>query len=368
MPYTSIAALAFVSAGWPLLTRGLTWFGDVNRDMLQYVMDAHRLVEQPATQAPNPDVWLSQSDWSSYFIIYSLLGVRSGSQLLLAWLISVTGENGLAVYMPLLVALHVTLIAAATGLISTPHRRARLIAATLMACSAMLSVGLLTQLIGQVLGLTVFILSCILFMSPFYRLAPRALLRFTLLAAMVTASFFLSYPEVLPLFVASFLVYHCVGSRDIGGFLAPASKTVALATVCACILIAPDVLSVAFFFFYQLQTATAMNYPEIFPYFLRLAGIPALWGFTSYAAADSRSFDAAFLAGAVLGVAGLAGTFWLTWHREPAATTLAVMTVLIPYFLFSNNGFAIFKLAMYAQPFLLSTVVLSACLLTRVSR
>src|SRR5260370_33564555 len=77
---------------------------------------------------------------------------------------------GLMVSMPLLVALHVALIAATTALIGVPHRYARLLAAVLMSSPAILTLGVVLQLVAQVLGLILLALSCVLCLSPFYRL------------------------------------------------------------------------------------------------------------------------------------------------------------------------------------------------------
>ena len=153
--------------------------------------------------------------------LFPAFGVRYATDLLLAWVIVLTGEHGAMVYMSLMVVLHVALILAATALISTPHRFARILAAALMSAAAMISLGVVLQLFGQVLGLLLLCLGCVLFLGPFYRLGRNALARFALLGSTVVAVLVLSYPEVLPFLALTFIAYHGVGARDIRPFVAP---------------------------------------------------------------------------------------------------------------------------------------------------
>src|SRR5262249_36209437 len=217
-PYIVIGAIAFVTTGWPLLTLGFSWLGSLNGDMANYVLDAHRLVDQAFIQPPDPKAWVDRSDVSTYFVEYPLFGVRTASDLLLAWVVTLTGKNGLMVYMPLLVALNVALIAAAAALITTPHRYARLVTAGFMSASAMLTLGVYLQLFAQVLGLLLLVLAAGFCFTRFYRLKLGNLVRHVALAAMVVANFVLTYPEILPFFGVAFMIYHAADWREIYGW------------------------------------------------------------------------------------------------------------------------------------------------------
>jgi hypothetical protein len=369
LPYLPIALLAFVATGWPLLNHGFTWLGDINPDMTNYVLDAHRLVDQAYIQSPDPAVWRNQSDWAAYYVTFPILGFRPGAQLLLAWAITITGMNGLMVYMPLLVALHVALIAVATALIGVPHRYARLLAAILMSSSAMLTLGVVLQLVAQVLGLILLALSCILCLSPFYRLNRRVLWRFIALAAVVMTTFVLSYPEMLGFFGLAFLIYHGLAAIDIRRFVVPASKAIIAIAVIASVPIAADAFSLVTFLLQQIQVGgTTMRLPELFPYFLIPSGLGAMWGLNEYVAGESVWLSASIVCGAVLGVLAVASTCWLSWRREPAAAVGVVMIAVAPVLFLTDNGFGALKLAMYVQPFLLSTMALATCLTLRGSR
>jgi hypothetical protein len=367
-PYVLIALLAFGATGWPLLTGGFAWVGDLNPDMLNYVFDAHRLVDQAFLQQPDREVWANQSDWSGLYGLYASSGVRMGAQLLLAWTIALTGKSGVMIYMPLLASLHVVLLAAATALISRPDRYTRVVAALLLSCSAMLTLGVVLQLIAQVLGLLLLVLSCVLCLSPFYRLGQNAFARFTALAGVVMAAFVLSYPETLPFFGLAFLIHHGPGIRENRRFVRPVLKGVVIIGVFASVLVAPEVLSLPKFLYGQISSGTLNGLPNLFPYFLAPAGLAALWGLAPYSAAGGELIATDFAIAAVLSVITIAATLWLVWRREPAAAVTLVMIILAVPLIGGGSGFAVFKLAMYIQPFLLLTLILGLSFVFRVGR
>ena len=368
-PYILIATFAFVATGWPLLTLGFTWLGSLNGDMANYVLDAHRLVEQAYIQPPDPKAWLERSDASLYFVSFPIFGVRTASDLLLAWVITLTGKNGLMVYMPLLVALNVTLIAAATALITTPHRYARLVTAAFMAASAMLALGVYLQLIAQVLGLLLFALAGGLCLTRFYRLKFGNLVRHVALAATVVATFVLSYPEILPFFGIAFVIYHATDWMEIHGSLRTAVTAVFAIAMTSIVLIVPDFVSHAFFLLnqatnYGIDSRTA----ETFPFFLTPSGLAALWGISPYFVSRDSLVDAEIAIGASLCLVSILSILWLVRRHEPAAAIAAVMAGAAVPLLLGESGFGLLKLAMYAQPFLLSTIIVATLSLLRASR
>jgi hypothetical protein len=367
LPYIPIAIVAFSATGWPLLNHGFAWLGDINPDMTNYVLDAHRLVDQAYIQSPDPETWRNQRDFAAYYVIFPMQGVRSGSELLLAWVITISGRNGLMIYMPVLVAVHVALIAAAAAMITTPHRYARLLAAALMSLSAMLTLGVILQLIGQVLGLMLLALGVVICLSRFYRLCVGLRWRFVGLAALIMATFLISYPELLPFFVIAFVIYHGLGSKELCTYAPPAFKVLLAIAVLACVLTAPDILRLLAFMLHQVQGA-GMRFTEIFPYFLIPSGLAALWGLRPFGAADDPWLPTSIVLGATLGVLAILSACWLNWRREPAAAVTAVMLAMAAPLFLTDNGFGTLKLAMYMQPFLLPTMVLAASLAVRGAR
>lgn len=365
-PYVLIALLAFGATGWPLLTGGFAWLGDLNPDMPNYVFDAHRLVDQAFVQQQDPEVWVQQSDWSAYYNVDAI--VRMGAQLLLAWTIVLTGKSGILIYMPLLVSLHVGLLAAATALIPRPRRYDRVTAALLLSCSAMLTLGVVLQLIAQVLGLLLLSLSCVLCLSPFYRLERNAFARFAALAGVVIAAFVLSYPEMLPFFGLAFLIHHGPGILENRRFLGRVLVGVVTIAVFALALIALEALRLTNYLYGQISSGVFNGLPDLFPYFLAPAGLAALWGLAPYTATGEAPMAAAIAVAAVLSVITIAAILWLVWRREPAAAVTLVMIVLAVPLIVVSSGFGVFKLAMYIQPFLLLTLILGLSFMLRVNR
>ena len=369
LPYILIGLIAFITTGWPLLTLGFAWLGSLNGDMANYVLDAHRLVDQAFIQPPDPNAWLERSDLSLYFVEFPLLGVRTASDVLLAWVITLTGKNGLMIYMPVLVALNVALIAAATALITTPHRYARLVTAAVMSVSAMLALGVYLQLIAQVLGLLLLAVAAALCFARFYRLKLGSLVRHVALAATVLATLIVAYPEMVPFFGIGFVIYHAADSIELYRSRRTAlTAFLAIATI-TIVLVGPEFVKHGVHLFAQLGGAgTTSQTAGIFPYFLIPSGLAALWGISPYIVGESSSLDAEIVIGAALSLASILSIFWLVRRHEPAPAIAAVMVALaVPLFL-GESGFGLLKLAMYAQPFLFSTIILATLLLLRASR
>lgn len=370
VPYLLVAAFALIVGGWPLFVDGFAWLGNVNPDLTNYVLGAHRLVNEGYIQDPDPGVWADQSDWSIYYGEFTAAGIRSGSELLLAWAIALTGRNGLEIYMPLLVALDITLIFAATALVGTPYRFARLLSAVLLATAAMLTLGVTFQLIAQILGLILLVLACTLGLSPFYRLQKRALVGFVIFLAIVMASLILTYPEVVPFFGVAFLIYHGMRYREIVEYGGRVLLSIAAVGIVASGLIAPDVLGLTTFFLYQLKASgSAQAFPELFPYFLMPSGLAALWGLYSFSSGiGGAAMTVATIFGFTLSSFAVVASAWLVWRAEPAAVVLLVMFAVGLVLFFGDAGFGTLKLAMYAQPFMLPVTVLAICRLLGVAR
>jgi hypothetical protein len=370
VPYLLVALFAIIVGGWPLFVDGFAWLGNVNPDLTNYVLGAHRLVNEAYIQAPDPSVWADQSDWSIYYGEVTAAGIRSGSELLLAWAIALTGRNGLEIYMPLLVALDIALIFAATALVGTPYRFARLLSAVLLATAAMLTLGVTFQLIAQLLGLILLVLACTLGLSPFYRLQRGARVRYVMLLAIALASLTLTYPEILPFFGIAFLVYHGVRYREIAEYKGQVILSVAAVGILAFTLIAPDVFGLATFFLYQLRASgSEQALPELFPYFLMPSGAAALWGLYSFSSGvGGASLTVATIFGFALSGFAVVASAWLVWRAEPAAAVLLVMFAVGLILFFGDAGFGTLKLAMYAQPFMLPVTVLAICRLLGVAR
>jgi hypothetical protein len=276
-----------------------------------------------------------------------------------------------ALFMPLIVAFHVAALGAATALVGTAYRFARLLSGAMLAVTALSSAGVELQLLGQELGLVFLTLASNLLLSRFYRLSRPAMARFVMLTSFVMAAFFISYPEMLPFLGVGFLIYHGAGAKELSRYWRRYLGTSGLIAVISGLLIAPDVLPAISFLLGQASVSQSqMLYPELFPYLLIPSGIGALWGLNSYVPGGEALLgrDLAIGIGLALSGATVIGTLWMVWRREACAALVVVMALVAVVLAMSNSGFGMFKLAMYAQPFLMMTIVLSLCRALKVAR
>jgi hypothetical protein len=367
--YLAAMAVAFAAVGWPLLAPGTAWLGSFNPDFANYVLGAERLIGEGYLHRPDPGVWQRQSDWSAYFVAFAAVGARNGAELLLAWTASVLGRAAADVYMPLIVALHVALLAAAAALIGTPYRRARLAAAALLAVSSMLGIGVVLGLLAQVAGLALLALACNLWLSPFQRLEASALRRWVVLTGLVSAAFALTYPEAVPFLALALLVHNATAPSRLRARGLTAAKAASAAVLVAGALVTPELVGTVGYILRQAtQSVGSMQHQELFPYFLLPSGLAALFGLIPYLPPDNILVSAAILLGGLLLGGTLAATLWQVRQREPAAAVATAMSLMVPVLFAHGAGFGLFKLAMYIQPFLIPTTVLALCRALRTAR
>src|SRR5262249_1708410 len=147
--------LALILTGWPMLEFGFAWFSYANDDMANYVLDAERMTRTGFLNIPDRSTFLEGLDYTQSYWFLAVDGHRPGSQLLLAWVISLTGKPGFEIFMPVILAFHLVLISAAGALVCQ-SRRLRLpaiITCLMLSLSTQNSTGVLYQLIAQVGGL-----------------------------------------------------------------------------------------------------------------------------------------------------------------------------------------------------------------------
>src|SRR5262249_51334566 len=148
---------AFLFVGAPMFQFGFDWQSFCNEDMANYCLGAARLMDRNYYESPHLEDTLQGKFYPDYYWYTTVVGqVRGGSDLLLAWVSSLTGKTPLDVYMPLTLALHLTLIISAMGLIHHSCRsfRTAVLFGALLSCSALLGLGTLYQLIAQNAGLS----------------------------------------------------------------------------------------------------------------------------------------------------------------------------------------------------------------------
>lgn len=365
LPFLLMLATAFVAAGWPLLKLGFSWLGSLNPDCAIDILDAARLSHSPYIGKQDPVSWMNQTDWTSYFVFMPLLGIRTGPDLLLAWVAKLAGHDEAAMLMPLIVALHTAAIASACALIGKARRLARLLAGFLLALSAMSTLGSTMNLLGQEVGITALTFCCILFLRPFYRLGTKDLCKYVIFAGLSLAGFIVCYQEMLPFLGLAFLLYHSLHLTELGTYWRRVlGASLGIGIIC-CILIAADLIPLMNLLMYQATTSFSAQrlFQELFPYFLIPSGFAVLWGLRPFTPGSSGLLgdQLSIVLGFLLSCIALVSTAWLVYRRQTSAVVLTVMLVLLIKLILGQAGFGLFKLAMFMQPFLISTFVFALC-------
>jgi len=366
-PFLIILAGAALLTGYPLLLYGFNWIAYGNNDMCSFVMTAHHFAAHGYHQLPGTTAMLENRDLgASYWFSYAIEGTRCGADLLLAWLISLTHLTGFQIYMPLLLALHLALIAAAGALVlrDSAWRDAAIVLCAWLAVSPLNTLGTMYQLMPQVLGVTLLAISAAIVLEPLKIPA----LRFSLLAGGLMAALVIVYYEILPFLIVAIVLYHALQ-------LFRRQETTRLLARCAigtlfvaAIVLRSWIFSITPFLERQAGRSFEAADPNlsVFPYYLVPSGLANLWGLVPIGGGPIRglAMNAAIAAGAVLLLAAAAASLWQAWNAQPAAVVATAMLAAGADLFFRGGDFGLFKLAMYIQPFLLGSLVL-ACFSVR---
>lgn len=360
-PFFMILLVALFITGRPLLDFGFSWLSYLNDDMLNYCLGATRFINYSYFDAPTTKMLASGQDYSLFYWFMSASGsMRSGSELLLAWVSSLTRFSPDQIFMPLILSLHLIVVNVIIALNYTSRKKWYLafISALLYAASALANLGVFYQLIAQTDGLALLI-TCIIFMFrkdiPHYK---HALFRYGVLCAIVLSAFAIFYPELFSVFVLSYIVY--VFSL----FVQRKSLSKSLFALIAAVFLCVIILLHCYIFNFVLtgiNQATGATVKasalSLFPYFLVPSGLSDLWGFQTIAVLSLEPFlsISILLSGILLIFITVFAINQIWRNQDITAITLITMLLLAVFFFKGTNDFGLFKVAMYIQPFLYST-------------
>ncbi|EKN5912848.1 TPA: hypothetical protein RM800_003200 [Yersinia enterocolitica] len=362
LPFIAVLFAALILNAWPMFSYGFNWASFANDDMANYALAAQRFLNHGFFEQPNFDDLLAGKDYSlAYWFMHVRGGVRSGSELMLAVVWAFSDLNAHQIFMPVIMALHLALLAVTGAMVSGwgYSRRVALIAMLLIAISPLASLGAIYQLIGQEGGLVLLGAAITLMCRPF-SLSPVIYRVWGLLPAGIAFSgLFVWYPELLPFLGLGWMFYTSLLLRR--------SKEKAVKVIISALVIGAFVLIVLntyalaalTFMFEQAASGMTSNDPSgfSFPYFMLPSGIAAFWGLIPI-----TGIREPFLSISIAG--GLLLTYWVVCRiipgqikrgTIPASFTL-VMMVLGMVLFFRNNDFGLLKLVMYIQIFLAAVV------------
>jgi hypothetical protein len=359
-PFAAVLLLAALATGYPMLRFGFNWVSYSNDDMANYCLSAKLLLNHNQFSAPAAQDMLLDRDASLFYWYFDVLTpIRHGADEVLAWVLSLTGLSSHQGFMPTILTFQLVLIAASGALVlqSKKYRRPALLVCFWLALSALITLGTVYQLFGQVSGLAALVGATAVFLRTATG-TPKSQL---LLGGLLLASLGLFYPEVLPFLVLAYVVYQaisilqgCGRIRDVVGTMWPILVWWLLFANISVPVTALTLLD-------QVQAVAPRIGPSgLFPYYMTPAAFSYLWGFRAISDTPRGIFlDVAIVAGALLFVLAMAGTARQAWKRKPVAVVCLVMLALSLVLFRTGSEFGLFKIAMYLQPFLLGVTVLT---------
>ncbi len=365
-PHFILVLGGLLLAARPMFSYGFDWISFANDDMANYCLGAQRFYENGFFAEPNMEAFFQGRDYSqAFWFMHVLNNTRSGSELLLATVWATTGYNPHMTFMPVIFALHGALIFASAALVSGPGlpKRAGVMTGVMVAISPMTTLGALYQLIAQVGGLAMLCVAALLVYRPIPSLNAGKLVRVSVAAILIGSCLVVYYPEVLPFLGAGWLVF-ILWSFGCGNIRTLKRILITSAVVAIGLLLLLNTYVYDAFLFLLSQASGGIkkaNAVEIlFPYFLIPSGLPVFWGIAPIASNILEPFaSAAVLVGVLVFVLLVKIAFLQIRMPATAVTSIMIVMVGVGLFLFyRNNDFGLFKLAMFAQPFILGVLAL----------
>jgi hypothetical protein len=362
-PFAVAVVVGLVLTARPMLRFGFDWLSFCNDDMANYCLAADRFLK---TGFFNPPTHSDLEQGYDYAQIFWFMHVpsknRAGSELLLAFVSDVSRLNAHRIFMPTIVAMHLAQVLAAAGLVCARPglRRAAVATAWLVALSALMTFGTLYQLIAQVGGMGTLIACAAVVMRPMQHLPWRGRASLGVLAGVLVAGQIALYPEVCPFLGVAFAVYVAIGIVRRKLALWPTVATLAIGAALVAVALNVFAYNALMFLLNQARGGFLPDDPTttLFPFYLVPAGLAHLWGLLGIAMPVMEpTLSIMILIGLTFTLVAAYAAVRAAWRGHPAGAFAVVMVMMSFSLYFNRAGFGLYKLAMYAQPFLLGSLV-----------
>lgn len=362
-PYFLILLIALGLVGYPLMLYGFGWLGFANDDMTNYCLGALRFFNYGFTSPPDIKQILGGQDYSLlYWFLHVGVFTRAGSELLLAWFYGVFGLDPHKIFMPLSIASHLILIFTSGLLITTTLKKyfnKRICLLIVMAASANLTLGLMYQLIAQIAGMALLIFLVVNIFKMINLLTTKnnkitVIDKSFLLIGLNAVGLLVYYPEIFPFAVLSGILYFgkCLYSSRCCNLRA---LTVGLIFI---IIIVGIILNHYVLFTYhsilnQAVGGASKGSANLFSYFFVPTGLPAIFGVAPVTGVGNIFIDSVLICvGVVLSIWVITASIKLAVFDDISSYVLFVMLFVAIVLYIKGSGFGLFKLVMYAQPFI----------------
>ncbi|MCC7371975.1 MAG: hypothetical protein IT306_26405 [Chloroflexi bacterium] len=370
LPFVVVFVGALILTGRPLFNFDFDWVSYANDDMANYVLDAQRLEDFGWLRPPDVTTITDGRDYSQLYWYFALEGSRPGSQLILAWVMSLTGLSGHEAFMPVILALDLVLISAAGGLMlqARRFRLAALLTCLLLSLSALNSLGVLYQLIAQVTGIGTLAATATLLLQPLTRrITAVVAIRQGILLAILAAGLLVLYPEITPFLGAAYVFYIAammVRSRSLAVsrmVLVETATTAGLGTVLLNTYLVSSIGYLLKQFGFATGDSNVLGVSDlVFPYYLVPSGLANLWGLQVLSELPGEPWlTTTIITGAMLTIAAICCSLLSTWRGHPVGPITLAMTLVAFQLFWKYNDFGLYKLAMFAQPFILGSLVVT---------
>lgn len=367
--FTLVAVTPFAS---PLLKFGFEWLAFVNGDMSYYSLSSSRFLDYGYSELPvSGNIYDDRDHSLAYWYFQNEIGHRSGADLLLAQLVAVTGLTAHQVFMPLLIACNVCVAAGAGALALLGSRKwsSALWAIALVALSPLLTLEVTMQLLAQAIGLVLLTSLCVSYVRGMEASGTRAWAGVTIL---LFSSLAIAYSELVPFFGLFALVTEATRWKK---WMDAKMRKIYLRTLiilCIGVVLPLNSYLIDVVHFVMLSMggsfkSAAMTIQagglSLFPHFFVPSSGALLLGWMPLSGQ----------ANSLVVVLGLMGTLLFIWaavvasiRGVPSAQMSIIMVVVAVSMYVGGNGFGLFKISMFIQPFMLATcVVLATLYLTR---
>jgi hypothetical protein len=357
-PFTLLTLLFVIYAGWPMFRFGFNWISYGNDDMANYCLAADRFLNHGYYDLPEQTQLEGRDYPQHYWFMHGLQQIRPGSELVLAFVCSVTRLNPHEVFMPVIVMFSMLQIWAmgAVAMFRGRYRKIALLAFFLFATSPLFGLGTLYQLIAQVGGIAILLAALAVLLN-----TRECTWRRILLAALITSCLGIFYPEVAP-FVALSIICYGLHLR----YTDPAAlRRFGFVVACTAVLTFVFLGTSTYQFINTLVmqsvgSAGLGSMAEIndqsgglvlFPWTLVPSFVPMLFGLHPFGVVGTDPLISIQIA---VGLLFLIFFAWMAFsqmsRREPAGYIAIIMLALGCFLFFKGQDFGLFKLAMFAQP------------------
>ena len=360
--FLPILLAGFVLAGRPMFEFGFNWLSYANDDMANYVLQAHRVLELGFYTVPPYSSYNFNKDAALvYWLNWTVNNERFGAEMLIALCLSVFPLNGFQLFMPIMTALGLVQICAASALAyhNEQYRGAALLTAGLMAVAALPTFGIEYQLLAQVFGLPLLIATSLLLFGVPRKLGARSIA----LATLSSTGLAMIYPELTPFLFLGGAMYFAL--RFFRRTLDLRVVSIWLGSIFFLTTLALNVY-LRNYLAVMVGRVVASSGPEVstffiitFPFYLIPSGIPNLFGiYSAVEGVGEPWLSLGVLAGFILLGITIVAVFEAVRGGEIAGAPVAIMLALGALLFWKQSGFGLFKLAMYVQPFIIPCLVL----------